>query len=241
MIPVPADRGKSTKSAVDETNDEIGKGMGKYFLLFIMALSVAMVLAGCSKNDKEVATGPPVFTVTPVDIAFNPADSSYGVIPFIAPVILPFGEPLGGYMEYTRAIEYYPTIGAPVRAVTDGIVDSIIDDQVYPGEYEIQVVSYPESEYLVIYHHVQSLKVLVGSYVDAGDTLGEAGNYSYEVARTGIEVSIGQGSNERAYCPLNFGDSAFVEHHRQLLNEYNRRGFSPAYDTLCLRDYVIPF
>jgi hypothetical protein len=186
-------------------------------------------------------TAPPVFTVTPVDMAFNPVDSSYGDIPFIAPVLRPFGDALSGFQRYSPVIEYFPVVGAPVRAVTDGIVDEIIPDSIYADEYTIVVVAIPESQYLITYHHVVSPTTLVNAAVATGETLGAAGNWSDELARTGLEISVGQNADKRSYCPLDFGDAAFVEHHRQLVNEYIRRGFSPAYDTLCVRDYVTPF
>jgi len=183
---------------------------GKIFFLIVIALSVT----SCSDEEDPITAQPPVFSETPVDIDYNPDDSSYGDIVFTLPVLTPFGISLGNE-RYSKGFEYFTVPGAPVRAVTDGIVDTIIYNEI-EGDYRIEVISSPGAQYLVTYNHVNDVEVLPISRVTPGDTLGEAGNWNNDMRRFLLMVSLGERGNERFYCPLNYGDSAFVAGHRDL-------------------------
>jgi len=206
----------------------------------ILLLIGLQLCISCGDDGNDPATSqPPVFSVTPVDIAYNPADSTWGDIVFAAPVLIPFGASLGND-QYSPGFQYFATLGSQVRAVTAGIVDTVIENLDYPGEYEIRVVSLPGSEYMVLYKHVDDPTVSEAMTVQPGDTLGGVGGWNASMGRAMIQVTTGEGVNERSYCPLNFGDSAFVSRHQALLQEYNRRGFDPQYDTLCLMGVMTP-
>jgi len=207
-------------------------------MLILAVIGLGLISCGDDNNDPTTSE-PPVFSATPVDIAFDPADSSWGEIVFIAPVLIPFGADIGNN-EYSPGVQYFVAPGARVRAVTEGIVDTVIEDPDYPGDYEIRVVSLPGSEYLVIYKHVGDVAVSEAMAVHPGDTLGRAGSWNDFMSRTMLQITTGEGTNQRSYCPLNYGDSAFVQRHQILLQEYNRRGFDPHYDTLCLKGVITP-
>ncbi len=207
----------------------------------VAALLVSVCLVSCGYDDDPVTTEPPVFSATPVDIAFNPDDSTFGDIMFVWPVLTPFGVPIPpDSSRLSASFEYFTIPGAPVRAVTRGVVDTIIENPIEEGDYEIRVASLPGSDYTVVYDHVINLMVLQSSVVDPGDTIGRAGTWNDTMRRTELLVTLGEDADRRAYCPLNYGDSAFIERHMELLHEYNRRGFLPHYDTLCQQGSVGP-
>lgn len=212
-------------------------------LLFIGAAAIlffSLSLLTCKDKENPETTVPPVFSVTPVDIAYNPDDSSFGDIMFDSesPVLTPFGAliPPGNVVQST-AIEYFTIPGAIVRAVTHGVVDTIIEnpDQ---ADYEVRIASLPGAQYTVVYNHVLDLWALQGSLVDPGDTIGQAGTWNETTRRTQLQVTIGNGPDRRAYCPLYYGDSSFIALHQQLLAEYNRRGIPPHYDSLCIQGVI---
>lgn len=216
--------------------EKLPKGLSGGAILLVF---ITLLLNSCSdKNDPSTAV-PPVFSVTPVDIEFNPANTSYGDIIFTAPVLTPFGASIGND-EYMPGMEYFTRPGAPVRAVTAGIVDAIIENEV-EGDYQIRVVATPGSDYMVIYDHVNDVKVLQISQVLPGDTIGEAGNWNDTMRRFILEVSLGEAPDERFYCPMKYGDSAFAARHNVLLLAYNLWSADSDYDSLCLRDFVIPY
>jgi len=160
-------------------------------------------------------------------------------IKFIAPVIQPFGYNLGDHLY--PAIEYYTIPGAPVRAVTKGVVDTIITNSVIDGgDFQIRVISLPGSAYTVIYDHILNYKVQQKSLVYPGDTIGEAGYPTTTTRRTSLQVNYVDGTNTRAYCPLNFGDTSFVQQHRGLIAQYNALNFQPPYDSICISGPIIP-
>jgi hypothetical protein len=211
---------------------------------YVAALSAFLLLMttflSCKDKESPETAVPPVFSVTPVDIAYNPDDSSFGDIMFDSgsPVLTPFGAliPPGNVVQ-SAAFEYFTIPGAIVRAVTHGVVDTIIDnpDQ---SDYEVRVVSLPGSQYTVVYNHVLDLWILQGSLVDAGDTIGQAGTWNESTRRTQLLMTTGSGTDRRAYCPLYYGDSSFIALHQQLLAEYNHRGIQPHYDSLCVQSVI---
>lgn len=212
----------------------------KYYIAITMA-AVLILSASCSDEDNPATAVSPIFSVTPVDISgpYLAADSTYGDIKFVLPVIVPFGSSLSGD-RLSPAIEYYTVPGAEVRAITAGVVTAILANPVEEGDYEIQITSLPGSDYLVIYDHVLNVQVQESLPVDPGEILGEAGTWNETMRRTSLQVNIGQNADERSYCPLNYGDSVFVEQHRRLLQEYNSRILIPKYDSLCLSGPVGP-
>ncbi len=213
----------------------------RVFILFMAAVLLSVTaLVSCKDKTSPEASVPPVLSVTPVDIAFNPDNSTYGDIMFGSgsPVLTPFGALIPpDNVVRSASFEYFTVPGAVVRAVTHGVVDTIIEnpDQ---ADYQVRVACLPGSEYTVIYDHVVNLGVLQASLVDPGDTIGQAGTWNETTRRTELLVTVGYGTDRRAYCPLNYGDSAFIALHKQLLAEYNRLNISPHYDSLCLQSVI---
>ena len=206
----------------------------------LLIMAGVMALA-CTKDKDPITATPPVFSMTPVNMSgtFNPADSTLGDIGFSPPVILPFGAAIDPDHQ-SRGIEYYTRPGAPVRAVTTGVIDSIITNPVEQGDYSIVIICTPGSDYTVRQEHIVNLRVLAQTPVHPGDTLGEAGTWSDTMRRTGLKVSLGEGTDTRYYCPLNYGSASFDDPHVNLLAEYRRLGFTPVYDTLCLSGALLP-
>jgi len=215
-------------------------------VILLTAVLTVMGLVGQSCHDEKDPSNsiPPVFSVTPVDLsgAYDPSDSTLGDIKFIKPVIVPFGALLDQY-RLSPAIEYYTRPEAPVRAVTAGLIEAVTANPPEQGDYEIRITCLPGSDYTVIYDHLLDVIVQAGIRVAPGDTLGTAGTWLDKLRRTELQVNLGDGNNTRSYCPLNYGDSSFVEGHRRLFQEYIARIVLldlPAYDTLCLSGPVIP-
>lgn len=204
-------------------------------------LCLLAVLSGCEDEQDPITAELPVFSVTPVDMTgpFDPTDSTFGDIKFIDPVLRPFGAVLNLH-RLSPAIEYYTDTGAAVRAVCEGVVAAILGNPISQGDYEVHVTALPGSDYTIIYDHVLRVNVLKSELVYPGDTIGWAGTWTDKMRRTELQVNVGEGSDTRSYCPLNFGDSSFVALHRGLLQEYNNHGFTPSYDTLCISGPVQP-
>lgn len=214
-------------------------GTGRMTVLILSVVSMIIIIVSCSGDeDNPITAQLPVFSATPVDIAYDISDSTFGDMIFVTPVLTPFGASLGNE-RYSFGMEYFTVLNAPVRAVTEGIVDTIIENPIV-GDYEVRVVSIPGSDYLVIYDHVLNATVTPASLLMPGDTLGKAGTWNDSTSRTLLSIRTGEGTNERYYCPMSFGDSGFIEQHNALLREYNRLGFQPAYDSLCLRGVMTP-
>lgn len=212
-----------------------------YYIYFLLGFFVLLGIS-CTKDDKDPITAqPPVLSITPVDIKgpYDNSDSTFGDIKMVAPVIIPFGEYIDNYRR-SPAIEYFTRPGAAVVAVTKGLVEVISQNSPDQGDYEVHVRCLPGSDYLVIYDHMISLYVLENIIVEPGDTLGFAGNWNDIMRRTELQINNDAGDIVRAYCPLLYGDSAFVEDHQKLLDEYNQLGFSPTYNSLCLTQSEIP-
>lgn len=212
----------------------------QYCIVALSFLLCSISLSCREKKDPATAV-PPVFSVTPVrmDGPFDEGNLLKGDIKFLPPVLVPFGESLGGG-RFSPAIEYYTRPDAPVRAVTAGLIDTIFANPAEQGDYELHIVCLPGSDYLIIYDHLLEIAVLQGSLVEPGDTLGKAGTWNDQMRRVELQINTGTGANTRSYCPLNFGDTAYVRLHHELLQEYNIRGFVPQYDTLCLTGVVTP-
>jgi hypothetical protein len=212
--------------------------MLRHFYQLVVVVVTILLLAACSDDDDPTTAQQPLLSVTPIDIAYDPADSSYGDIMFVFPVFTPFGASLGND-RFSFAMEYFTVLDAPVRAVTEGIVDTII---VYPDEgyYEVHVTSIPGSDYTVIYDYVYDLSILDASPVTPGSIIGKSAPLNDSTGLTQLKISVGEGSNLRYYCPIRFGEASFVALHLALLQEYNRRGFEPHYDSLCLKNVLYP-
>ena len=207
--------------------------------LIIISGMILLAVISCKNSTESESTAVPVFTVTPISITgpYNETNQTYGDVKFVAPVIQPFGVNHGDSLSPT--IEYYTVPNAPVRGVTKGVVDTIIYNQ-DNGDYTIRVICLPGSAYTVFYGHLVNVQVLKSSLVNPGDTIGQAGTWNSIMRRTYLQVNYVNGSNTRAYCPLNFGDTSFVQQHRRLLMQYNALGFQPSYDTLCISGPITP-
>ncbi len=214
----------------------------KHLLGAIIGICLLAVI-GCADEDDPITSTPPVLSYTPVNIEgpYNASDSTFGDIFFKAesPVMRPFGH-LIALSTYTRQIEYYTTMDAPVIACVNGIVDEVIENPFIEGDYEIRVVFIPGSDYTVIYDHVNDVLIQEDLAITAGDTLGTAGNFSDNVSKVSLSIITGTGSDERWYCPLTFGDDEFVQAHETLVDAYNDRGRTPRYDSLCVLQVLGP-
>jgi len=220
-------------------NKYIGSGV---FAVLILLLSPLLIGGSCNDTKSDpVNSTPPVLSVTPIDMSgsYDPTDSTIGDIRFEDPVIIPFGYALTQYQD-SPAIEYYARPDAPVRAVAEAIVENVIANPPEQGDYEIITSARPGADYTIIYDHVLQVEVVAGERIYPGDTLGLAGTWSATMRRTELQINYGEGSDLRAYCPLNYGSASFLQDHRKIITEYNNRGFTPYLDTLCITGPVIP-
>ena len=218
--------------------------MNKRIVLFLGLFAISIIIVACEDDASDPATAvPPVFSNTPVYMEgpYDSSDLTYGDIKMVAPVITPFGAALDPY-HLSPAIEYFTRPDAPVLAVTTGVVETILANPPEEADYQIWVRCLPGSDYKVIYDHVlnPTAYILQNVLVEPGDTMGLAGTWSAGMRRTELQINNDAGDEERAYCPLNFGDSLFIDAHQKLLDEYNQRGFAPHYNSLCLTGTVIP-
>lgn len=208
--------------------------------LIICGLLIIILIASCSEDDDPVVTIPPILSVSPIDISgpYNGTDSTYGDMKFVFPVLTPFGYRLDEF-QYSPSIEYFTRPNAPVRIISRGIIEAIIENPPSEGDFEVRVTSLPGSDYTIIYDHVLNVNFLEGAPVEAGETLGTAGFWNSTMGHTELQINLYSEDIIRALCPLNFGDSIFLSEHQQLLNEYNNR-FTPIFDSLCLTGPIIP-
>lgn len=214
--------------------------MTKWPPTVVLGLIGLMALA-CSDKKDPVTAVPPVFSVTPVNMSgvFNPADSSLGDIRFSRPVLVPFGVMIDPENQ-SYGFQYITRPGAPVRAVTAGVIDTIITNPPPVDDYTIVIACTPGSDYTLYQDHILNLRVLEHTPVKPGDTLGEAGYWSDSQRRTGLRISVGEGVDMRFHCPLDYSNPSFRDLHVNLLAEYRRLGFTPVYDTLCITGPLQP-
>lgn len=208
------------------------------FLLFCLP-----VFSGCSDDDDPESSTPPVLTQTPVNISgpFDAQDETFGDVSFASssPVLRPFGILIAA-STYSRRLDYYTTVEAPVVAASNGIVSAVFENPFEEGDFEVHVTSIPGSDFTIIYDHVNRVLIQEDLAVVAGDTIGTAGNFSETVGRFSLQISTGAGVDQRWHCPLTYGDDAFIEAHELLLDEYQSRGLTPRYDSLCVRKVLGP-
>ena len=197
-------------------------------------VSFLLIAAACTACGGGGGDGPaPVFSVTIVDMTgpYNAGTMRFGDMRYEAPVLVPFGEDLGG--KLSPAIEYIAVPGAPVRACAGGGSVSAVEFNAGQGDFEVRV---SHGAWLVIYDHLLNVTVAVGDAVDAGDTLGEAGNWSPTGRRVELQINDPAGVSR---CPLDFGSADFVARHEALRVSVNAEGFGPI-PTYCLTDGVDP-
>jgi len=206
------------------------------------AVLLLTALAGACGNGSGDGNGgasdpAPIFTFTSVDLSgpYNPATMRFGDVLFQAPVLIPFGEDLGGG-NLSPAIEYFTVPGAPVRACSAGVVTAVAFNM-GQGDFEVRIAPFAGSKWLVIYDHVLNVAVAEGQNVAAGMALGDAGNWSPMLRRT--ELQINDEDANLSFCPLDFGDADFVMRHAELLAAFNAQGFGPL-ASLCLVPSVTP-
>jgi hypothetical protein len=210
-------------------------------LRVVLVVFAGFLALACGDKKDPVTAVPPVFSVTPINMsgAYNPADSSLGDIRFSPPVIIPFGTMID-VENQSYGIQYFTRPGASVRAITAGVIDTIITNPPPEEDYTIVVICTPGSDYTLYQDHIVNLRVLAHTPIKPGDTLGEAGSWSDFLRRTGVRVSVGEGSDMRFHCPLDYANGSFRDLHVNLLAEYRRLGFTPVYDTLCITGPLHP-
>lgn len=192
---------------------------------------LAAALAACGGGGDDGP--PPVFSVTLVDMTgpYNAAAMRFGDVRYETPVLVAFGEDLGG--KLSPAIEYIVVPFATVRASAGGGTVSAVEFNPGQGDFEVRV---SHGGWLVIYDHLLNVVVSVGDPVGAGDTLGEAGNWSPTARRVELQINDPSGVSR---CPLEFATADFAARHEALRLSVNAQGFGPI-ASLCLTDTVDP-
>lgn len=157
-----------------------------------------------------------------------------------------FGSSLGG--KRSPSYDYKVAAGATVRAAAAGIVRRIDAETnpLYPGEFEIETRSSQSGTYLVIYDHVRSLKVALGSTVEAGTELGTAGIHTSNKDVYGrVELQVNRVTDaatgrSEAVCPRGFGTTAFNDANAAALAAHNNANPAFAAASACLADVIQP-
>ena len=189
---------------------------------------------GGGSADDSVVDGPPVLSVTPVDLTgpYDGATDTYGALNFAHNPIIPFGYELHPGV-CNPAFEYYTVAGAEVRAASAGVVVWMFENEGI-ADWEIHVRSHDGSKWVVQYDHVVAPTVAEGERVVAGTVLGGAGIWSATIARTELSVTfVASPSSSTSYCPLDFGTASFNAQHVEMLSAVNARGHGP-YASICL-------
>ena len=144
--------------------------------------------------------------------------------------------------------DYKVASGSSVFAAAAGVVTRIEAEThpLYPGEFEIETRAAPGGTYLVIYDHVRTPQVALGSAVTAGMLLGIAGIHTSNRDAYGrVELQINRvldrstGRSE-ALCPRTFGTDRFNQLNDAALAAHNSANPQFAYASVCLADRVQP-
>ncbi|MEZ5360109.1 MAG: hypothetical protein R3F48_14930 [Candidatus Zixiibacteriota bacterium] len=212
-------------------------------MLILVALAGVLGPTGCSDDDNPESATTPNLTHAPLNLTgpYNAGNQTYGSISFIpgSPAFKPFGVSLG-VDTYLKRMSYYTVPEAPIVAVSNGIVSAIIENPIDEGDYEVHVTSIPGSDFTIVYDWVQRVAVQEDLAVLPGDTIGYAGYYNDDLGKFSLQITTGESSTQRWYCPLIYGDDNFVAEHDALLDQYTALNRSPHYDSLCLQQILGP-
>jgi len=122
-----------------------------------------------------------------------------------------------------------------VQAAGPGTVINILANPAPDSDSEIHIRPPGAPDYLIIYDHVVSLRVVVGQSVTAGQVVGRIGPWVPGVGRTELQVNRGSGPSAVALCPRDFGTADFNAAHDAALARFPTRGAN-----VCLMSSVQP-
>jgi hypothetical protein len=152
---------------------------------------------------------------------------------------IPFGAEISAGVKNPTYELYSEQTTVPVRAASPGTVVAVFANPAPQTDLELHIRPTSNSAYLVVYDHVLSPQVQVGSVVTAGQTLGTIGPFSDPArnrnARVELQVNNGTGAMAFAVCPRSLGTAAFNAAHDAALARFPARG-----TTTCLVDTVRP-
>ena len=199
---------------------------------------------------------PPVLSVPIVDLSgtYDPAASRLGSLhcrfkfatdPNDRWCFRSFGSITTGRMS--PSYDYKVAAGTVVRAAAAGVVTRIEAETnpLYPGEFEIEARTSADGAYFVIYDHIRSLTVALGSSLVPGRVLGTAGIHTSDAATWGrVELQIARITQRSptivtvSSCPRAFGDASFNTLHDAALAAHNTANPAFAAGSVCVAETV---
>ena len=202
---------------------------------------------------------PPVLSVTIVDLSgtYDPSTRRLGAMnctfgfandPNDRWCFNAFGSATPG--KQSPSFDYKVAAGATVFAAAPGTVFRLEAETnpLYPNEFEIETRSASDASYSVIYDHVKSVTVGVGSTVQPGMTLGTAGIHTTNPGVWGrVELQINRITQRTptirlvSLCPRQFGTDRFNQLHDAALAAHNSANPQYAWASVCLTDTLGPF
>ena len=200
------------------------------FVLFSIVCSV-LLLISCDKTKTDAT--PPIFSVPFVD-----PDK---VVSFVG-----FGS---DFHDGTFCPNYEVTVNGldvEVFSASAGTIKRIDSnrekDPHNPAQddFEIGVVPFKNSRYMIIYDHVKNLppNIVVGAKLQPGDLLGNVGYWSMGIGRTEFQVNKYSDYRHRgaelSICPEKFGTEAFND----AMRVAHAKG--PISPYVCMRETAIP-
>jgi hypothetical protein len=145
--------------------------------------------------------------------------------------------------------DYKVAAGSAVFAATSGTVISIaahLDEPELPGEFQFETRSSSGAQYQVLYDHVRTPVVAVGSVVAPGSLLGIAGVHRSNPAQGRVELQINHITQVRptivnvAVCPKNFGTPQFNQLNEAALAAHNSGNPGYGSPAVCVANQVSP-
>jgi hypothetical protein len=163
-------------------------------------------------------------------------------------VFLEFGAEVGGSGEGTKILptfEYRVAPDANVYSPCDGFITRMFFQE-RTNDYEIGIRTNALSIYTVAIDHITNLTVSVGSFVRAGDIIGNPGTWQEGLGRTELSINVGAGGH---YAPFLFFDPTLREEYEnkvwQFMNDWEEfKGDQTIYDEEnmpyagCLYDFL---
>lgn len=163
----------------------------------IIALFLLTTILSCNDSDnaelEKPDLTPPLLVHTPVNMSKVLQAAGFG----------------DGGICFTYRLA---TQDEPVMASCAGYIVNVFQNPNYPHrDYEIHIKTSQNSAWLMVYDHVQNVKVKIGDYVESGEVLGTVGDM-----QNMFELQINNEVDHYVYCPFHIASQSFIDEHDSL-------------------------